>query len=76
MYALRGITLQCNTQRVWICAIVVMTRAREGYNSIPITLVGTVLQRNFVSGQWSYAVHDWRRDTANWFRGSTIAHQL
>ena len=29
-----------------------MTRAREGHNSIPITLVGTVLQRIFsqVSG--------------------------
>lgn len=56
MYALRGITLQCNTQRVWICALVVMTRARKRHNSIPITLVGTVLHVTLfqVSGHISF----------------------
>lgn len=55
--------LECNTQRVALRSL-----ARErgaGYNSIPITLVGTVLRCLFLAGEWELLGFVGGLDTAN-----------
>ena len=56
-----GMSLQCNTQRVCLSLRWSSLRGVKvgggGYNSIPITLVGTVLQPSFFLGEWPLDIH-------------------